>query len=71
MRRWSLIAAIFALGMAITVAAFARGGEALACKVSGQVFCGDDRIAEEMLYAGLALVAVAVMSAVVVTARRA
>ena len=71
MRRWTPIAARFGVGMAVTVAAFARGGAGLACKVSGQIFCSTDAVAEEMLYGGLALVTIAVMSAVVIVARRA
>jgi hypothetical protein len=71
MRRWTLIATLFTVGMAVTVAAFARGGEGLACMVSGGLFCAPDRVAEEMLYGGLALVTIAVMSAVVTMARRA
>ena len=71
MRRWTLIAAAFAVGVTVTVVGFAIGGDAVACKVSGLVFCPSDPRAEELVYAGLALVTVAVMSAVVTVARRA
>ena len=71
MRRWTLIAAAFAAGLAVTVAGFAIGGDAVACKVSGLVFCGSDPAAEELVYGGLALVTVAVLTAVVTVARRA
>ncbi len=71
MRRWTVIAAVFAVGMALTVAGFVVGGDAMACQVSGLVFCPSDPAAEELVYAGLALVVVAVMSAVVTVARRA
>ena len=70
MRRWTLIAAIFGVGLAVTVAGFAIGGDAVACQVSGLVFCPSDPAGEELVYGGLALVTVAVLTAVVTVARR-
>ncbi len=62
--------ALFAAGLAVSAVAFARGGDGLACKVSGEIFCRSDAVSEELLYGGLALVTVAVLTAVVTTARR-
>ena len=69
MRRWSLIAALFAVGLAVTAVGFAIGGEAVACQVSGLVFCPNHPAAEELVYGGLALVTVAVLTAVATVAR--
>ena len=69
MRRWTLIGLAFAVGMVVTVAGFAIGGDAMACQVSGLVFCPSDPAAEELVYGGLALVTVAVLTAVVTIAR--
>ena len=67
--RWRLILGAFLAGLALTVAGFIRGGEGLACEVSGQLFCSADRVAEELVYGGLALVAVALLTAVATVAR--
>ena len=67
--RWKLIVAAFLAGLAVTVAGFVRGGEGLACKVSGQLFCASDALAEELLYGGLALITVALLSAVATLSR--
>jgi hypothetical protein len=71
MRRWTLIAALFGAGLAVTVAGFRLGGEGMACQASGRLFCSTDAIAEELVYGGLALLGVAVLTAVVTVARRA
>lgn len=71
MRRWTVIAAVFAVGLVVTVVGFAIGGDAMACQVSGLVFCPSDPAAEELVYGGLALVTVAVLTAAATVARRA
>ena len=70
MRRWIVIAAAFCAGLAALVAGFSMGGDGIACEVSGQG-CSAGGIAEELVYAGFALLAVALLSAVVTVARRA
>ena len=71
MRRWTLIAAAIATGLAVTVAGFVVGGAGLACKVSGGLFCSPpEPLGEELVYGGLALLTVGVLTAVVTTARR-
>jgi hypothetical protein len=71
MRRWALIGAILTAGLSVTVVSFALGGDALACNVSGERLCSPTPVAEELLYGGLALVSVAILTAVVTVARRA
>ena len=67
--RWKVIVAAFLAGLALCVAGFVRGGKGLACKVSGQLFCASDAVAEELLYGGLAIVSVALLTAVAKLAR--
>jgi len=67
--RWRLIVGTFLAGLALSIAGFVLGGEGLACKVSGQLFCSSDAVAEELLYGGLALLSVALLSAVATVAR--
>ena len=69
--RWTLIVGTFLAGLGMSVAGFVRGGEGLACKVSGQLFCASDPLAEELLYGGLALISVALLSAVATLSRAA
>jgi hypothetical protein len=69
MRRWTIIATAFVAGLAMAVAGFVLGGDALACEVSGQLFCSSSALSEELLIGGLCLVAVALLTAVVTTAR--
>ena len=71
MRRWTMIALAFAVGLVVTIVGFAIGGDAMACQVSGLSFCPSDPAAEELVYGGLAVVTVAVLTAVVTIARRA
>lgn len=72
MRRWTLIAVAFAAGLGVTVAGFVVGGDGMACKASGEIFCSPvEPLGEELVYVGLALVTVAVLTAVVTTSRRA
>jgi hypothetical protein len=63
--------AVFVAGLAPTVAGFRIGGDGLACEVSGERICSGGGVGEELVYAGLALVAVAILTTVVTAARRA
>ena len=71
MRRWTLIAAAFAVGLAVTVAGFMRWRRR--ARVQGLRAARSARptpAAEELVYGGLALVTVAVLTAVVTTVAR-
>ena len=70
--RWTLIAGAFVAGLALAAVGFHIAGAGIVCEMSDppQSACVTNSFGEELVYSGLALLAVALLSAAVMAGRR-